>query len=159
MFNPDLPRDQYQLCYVDGCFAYFTSADITKQWGDDWNDAPYEHNAEEPYEFDERWPHDTHKGDIIKLAFEAELMPPCYDYLNSPYSVQDINAGKVPWLRSSSWSEGKIAIQAGTTIRDFFKLVKEVGGIVYAPSDVLPQTPQSIEEAQRADTEQSAPTE
>ena len=38
-----------RLCYVSGCFAYFTSKDLTEQWGDDWNDAPYEHNAGEPY--------------------------------------------------------------------------------------------------------------
>ena len=28
---------------------YFTS-DMTAQWGDDWDDRPYEHNAGPPYE-------------------------------------------------------------------------------------------------------------
>ena len=38
------------LCYVDEPWAYFTTQDLDKQWGDDWNDAPYEHNAGTPYE-------------------------------------------------------------------------------------------------------------
>lgn len=37
------------LCYVDDKFAYFTTQELAKQWGDDWDDAPYEHNAGEPY--------------------------------------------------------------------------------------------------------------
>lgn len=28
---------------------YFTS-DIENQWGDDWDDRPYEHNAGKPYQ-------------------------------------------------------------------------------------------------------------
>jgi len=39
----------YRLCYVDLPWVYFTTQDLDKQWGDDWDDAPYEHNAEEPY--------------------------------------------------------------------------------------------------------------
>ena len=38
----------YKLCYVDGNEAWFTS-DWKNQWGDDWNDRPYEHNAGSPY--------------------------------------------------------------------------------------------------------------
>jgi hypothetical protein len=39
----------YKLCYVSGSFAWFTTQELSKQWGDDWNDAPYEHNAGSPY--------------------------------------------------------------------------------------------------------------
>lgn len=37
-------------CYVEGNRAWFTTQSLDKQWGDDWNDAPYEHNAGRPYE-------------------------------------------------------------------------------------------------------------
>ena len=37
------------LCYVAGNFAYFTTKPLSEQWGDDWDDAPYEHNAGTPY--------------------------------------------------------------------------------------------------------------
>lgn len=39
------------LCYVSGGKAFFTTKPLSEQWGDDWNDSPYEHNAGEPY-----WP-------------------------------------------------------------------------------------------------------
>lgn len=38
----------YKLCYVDNNEAWFTS-DFKHQWGDDWDDRPYEHNAGSPY--------------------------------------------------------------------------------------------------------------
>lgn len=37
------------LCYVEGNFAYFTSKPLEETSGDDWDDAPYEHNAEPPF--------------------------------------------------------------------------------------------------------------
>ena len=42
-------EEEYKLCYVEGQKAYFTS-NFEKQWGDDWNDRPYECNAGEPYD-------------------------------------------------------------------------------------------------------------
>ena len=38
-----------KLCYLESSVMYFTS-DIDNQWGDDWDDIPYEHNAGKPYE-------------------------------------------------------------------------------------------------------------
>jgi hypothetical protein len=40
---------EHKLCYVKGNWAYFTSRPLSEQTGDDWNDAPYEHNAGTPY--------------------------------------------------------------------------------------------------------------
>jgi hypothetical protein len=37
------------LCYVEGFWAFFTTRPLAEQWGDDWDDAPYEHNAGRPY--------------------------------------------------------------------------------------------------------------
>jgi len=34
-------------------YLYFTSLDLKKQWGDDWDDVPYEFNAGHPYDHDE----------------------------------------------------------------------------------------------------------
>lgn len=42
--------DKYKLCHVERNFAYFTRLPLDEQWGDDWNDAPYEHNAGTPYD-------------------------------------------------------------------------------------------------------------
>lgn len=121
------------LCYVDGPWAFFTTQPLAKQWGDDWNDAPYEHNAGDPYTFGE---HDRKNGkapwEIIKIAWEADLEAPCGDHRNGPWSVEQINAGAVAWLRSWHWEAGnKVVIPAGTTMEDFVRLVESAGGKVY----------------------------
>ncbi len=76
-----------KLCYLENSIMYFTS-DIDNQWGDDWDDRPYEHNAGPPYE-DGRM--------IKKIKFKGHFIEPCSFCLNSQYSVQDINSGVVPW--------------------------------------------------------------
>lgn len=121
------------LCYVSGCWAYFTTQPLSKQWGDDWNDAPYEHNAGHPYYYDE---HDKKAGkeqwEIIEVAFQADLITPKSDYLNSPFSVKQINAGAVAWLRSDQYHRGEIiVIPAGTTLAKFRELINKSGGKVY----------------------------
>lgn len=80
----------YYLCYIEGNFAYFTN-NLEKQWGDDWDDKPYEHNAGRPYEH-----HDT---EVVKVAFESYLETPAeIASINSNYSVEDINNKETPWL-------------------------------------------------------------
>lgn len=117
------------LCFVRGDFAYFTTQPLDKQTGDDWNDAPYEHNAGEPYEpyrEDEDW-------QILRVAFEADLSRPCDDQFNSPWCVDQINAGAIAWLRPPRWNDRGKVIPAGTTLRDFIRLVHESGGDVFVP--------------------------
>lgn len=116
-----------RLCYVDGSFAYFTTQDLDKQTGDDWNDAPYEHNAGTPYE-----PYGHAKDwEIIKVAYDGALETPAdIAGMNSRYSVDQINAGQVAWL-VDRWGASKVAIQAGVTIEEFTALVKKAGGNVY----------------------------
>ena len=119
------------LCYVRGQWAYFTTQVLAKQWGDDWNDAPYEHNAGLPYEYDE---HDRKKGRepwrIVKLAFGAPLDEPCERQVNSSFSVEQINAGQVPWLAGA-----KCNIMAGTPLDKFIAAIVEAGGKVYVDAD------------------------
>ena len=160
------------LCYVDGCWAYFTTQRLDHQWGDDWNDAPYEHNAGPPYDpcwhnepkhrnnpeakrgwkpgtktplepgelcrcesCQRDWNEDgTPKWAISKLAFDGPFETPqstAYSG-NSRYSVEDINAGAIAWLRSTDRSP-PIVIPAGATVEEFVDLVRQAGGTVYVP--------------------------
>lgn len=63
-----------------------------KQWGDDWDDAPYEHNAERVY------------GEYVKATkdvafpFDYLVFEPCDGVSNSGYSKQDMIKRKVPCL-------------------------------------------------------------
>ena len=126
------PRPE-ALCYVDGCFAYFTTQPLEDQWGDDWNDAPYECNAGEPY----RWhfEHDSHKTPwtIKKVAFDVGMETPSSPTGYGGYSVEDINAKQVPWLRTT-YSRHKVAIFAGVDIEEFAVLIREAGGQIYTLS-------------------------
>lgn len=125
------------LCYVDSCWACFTSQPLRDQWGDDWNDAPYEHNAGNPYAFDEYAAKEGREPwQIVRVAFRANLETPGAHVLNSGYSVEDINNRVVPWLQSGKYGDrdeqgNPIQIWAGATIEEFIALIKKAGGEVY----------------------------
>lgn len=131
----DMTDNTPKLCYVEGAFAYFTTQDLDVQWGDDWDDAPYEHNAGRPYEFR---PHDAGSGKvpwhITKVAWDGPFLTPADIHgPNSPYSVESINAGAVAWLASEAWIDKKTAIRAGVSIAEFCELIQGGGGMVYLP--------------------------
>lgn len=113
--------------------------------GDDWDDAPYEHNAEEPYDswseliednedFSKR-KYIRHPIELKTLYFETNDWSekrPCDGYCNSPYSVEQINKGAVAWLYTDKYN-----IYAGTSIEDFIKKIQKNGGTIYGPMEVL----------------------
>lgn len=121
------------LCYISGNWAYFTTRELDQQWGDDWNDAPYEHNAGDPYDWrgggEPKW-------QIIRVAFLTNLETPASlaPGANSAYSVEMINKRIVPWLMPDPFSvhSGNIeSIWAGTTLSEFKRRIIEYGGEVY----------------------------
>ena len=123
------PKAEPVLCFVKNNRAYFTTRELSKQWGDDWNDAPYEHNAGLPndsYGEEDQW-------EIVEVLFESTLVDPGERAMgNSMYSVEDINSGAVAWLSTPTWSsDPKISIQAGTTIPEFKRLIRQSGGKVF----------------------------
>lgn len=126
------PSGEPVLCYVQHPWAYFTHAPLDAQWGDDWNDAPYEHNAGEPNDccFDGKA---EIKSRIVKVAFEANLETPAdrAEGNNSRFSVEDINSRKIAWLQSPGYSSHFIAIMAGTPISEFKQMIRSFGGRVY----------------------------
>lgn len=139
-------KKNYKLCYIDNIDMdsvlelYFTElADVTKQWGDDWDDVPYEHNAEPPYEHDYSQPEqgvkngvgiypkiDIYKLFIVMRGWNVDVFTPCSGTINSRYSVEDINRKIVPWLTIVNEKENlKDFIYAGTTIKEFIKIMKK----------------------------------
>ena len=123
---------QYKLCYVDENILYFTD-NFANQWGDDWDDAPYEHNASEPYErkyyteYDDEWCVKNGKGNIRKIAFDRYdgyyIKQPNDGFCNSPFSVQAINKKAVPWL----YNEEAGALFAGATMAEAKRWLKKAG--------------------------------
>lgn len=127
----------YKLCFVDSdseyagddLTLYFTELDdVTKQWGDDWDDAPYEHNAGTPYENDYSQPEQGVKNGrgiypkigIYKIIVTGgyNILTPRSKQLNSPYTVEDINKGVVPWLTIMNKKDKSIYVKAGATLKE-----------------------------------------
>lgn len=122
--------DKYRLCYVDNNILYFTD-NFENQWGDDWNDAPYEHNAGEPYEWDDSYTEKENRehgyGHLRYIAYKSDkyIREPNDRYDNSPYSVEDINKGAIAWLYSSRAG----ALPAGSTMGQAVEWLKNVNAV------------------------------
>lgn len=153
MNSRESPFSDARLCYVEGSWAYFTTQSLDKQWGDDWNDAPYEHNAGEPYTWRPtqmikahgEWttiPNGASRWEIVKVAWEANdcETPAERDPPNSRYSVEQINARKVPWLTDPGYGTRPRVytpvVWAGATLAEFTEIIEARGGRVYLLSVV-----------------------
>lgn len=123
----DYPNPDYTDGYTH--YLYFTN-DLSKQWGDDWNDAPYEHNAGDPYDDEteiiqvpviipgcgceyneelwEKWYEEYSNFGSVYIK-----MPYDYGNGNSPFCIDDINHGAVAWLYASIGYRKGIAIYGG----------------------------------------------
>lgn len=125
------------LCYVADGIAYFTTQSLEKQTGDDWDDAPYEHNADPPYEPHypcDRWSiYEVRYEEVDGLHTPAEDSGDAY-YGNSRYSVDAINAGAVAWLTNAIGGyEPLVVVKAGATLVEFCGLIERAGGHVVLP--------------------------
>lgn len=128
------------LCYVRGAEAWFTTRRLEDQFGDDWNDAPYEHNAGDPYEWRAESyrdgalvPNPEPQWEIVKLFFEIPWSEQPDEYVaNSPWSVEQVNRQAVPWVQRDRYSKDPpFRIWAGTTLDDFKAQVRAAGGRVW----------------------------
>ena len=65
---------------------------MTEWYGDDWDDAPYEHNAGTVYE-----EYISGYRDIA-FPFDSIVLEPCGGTINSEWSKDDMKARKVPCI-------------------------------------------------------------
>jgi len=108
----------FKLCLVLDNQAWFTTQDVKLQWGDDWDDAPYEHNAGPPYEYHEDM--DCLPYEIKKVYWESNywMIP---NRLGKDESVETIN-DRGFWLahyHGSTFDE----MLPETTLENFKKMV------------------------------------
>ena len=122
-----MKEKDFRLCYVRYNILYFTD-NFENQWGDDWDDAPYEHNAGEPYDYDDEPTVDNtdRRGHIRYLAYmdwNFWIQEPKSGCHNSRYSVDDINNGAVPWL----YCDEAGGLMAGATMEQAIAWLKKAG--------------------------------
>ena len=93
--------------------AYFF---VEKPRGDDLDDGYWPYNAGIPYNYAVRvvW---VDSGSIVYFDLERA---------NEKYSVEEINAGAVPWLSDRTH---KRYLSAGATVEEFMDFVRAAGGI------------------------------
>ena len=126
--------------YIEGkqeYYAYFTPISLDEQWGDDWDDAPYEYNAEIPYDdvYDKN--DERTEIEIVRVPFYIPYdggwsvrFPKDWGGDNSLFCVRDINAGAVAWIfchgghRKSN--TGSIAIHAGCSPEEFVERINRI---------------------------------
>ena len=126
--------------YIEGrqeYYAYFTPVPLNKQWGDDWDDMPYEYNAEIPYDdvYDEN--DEIIEVEIVRVPFYIPYdggwsirFPKDWGGDNSPFCVRDINAGAVAWVfchgghRKSNTDS--VAIHAGCSPAEFVENIDKI---------------------------------
>lgn len=106
--------------------------------GDDWDDAPYEYNAERPYThyFENKIEYPIELKELFFEFPEEWVKLPCDNYTNSPFSVEMINKGAIAWIIGNDF-----IIPAKTEYEDFIKIVQKNKGIVYLP---LPKSKEEI---------------
>ena len=100
--------------------------------GDDWNDAPYEHNAGAPYT--------TEDCKVLRLTFLDEwvsLKEPCSPYRSSPHTVEEINREGYPWLGYKSEYQTWKYVFPGTTVREFLQFIKDSPAELVIPLDKI----------------------
>lgn len=113
-----LKRKDLKLCYVEDGIAYFTNN--PEQWGDDWNDAPYQHNAGTPYQ--------EEGFELMKVGFYTayNYSEPSEYFHSKHFSVEEINCKFIPWLIPSSVKIPPIF--AGESIKEFTEKIESVSG-------------------------------
>jgi len=87
-----------------------------KQWGDDWDDVPYEHNAGRVYE-------EFIKGSCdIVVVFDYDIEEPADMFRNSPYNKKDMVERKTYAFAIVKEYVTKAQIYFGDTLESILEL-------------------------------------
>jgi len=133
------PPSEFRLCYIEDNWAWFTTQEISKQWGDDWNDAPMDCNAGDPYESHS----DPPEWELVRVAWYAPGAESANGYTLGYISVEDVNrAGRrIPWLVLGYYGDKSVEIWAGTTLPEFIAIVEANGGEIYMKREASHERP------------------
>lgn len=124
LFNDWLKgNEDYKLCLILENVAYFTNIPLEEQTGDDWDDSPYDCNAGRPYSRSD--------DQIIEIMFDSHYEESPSGFHRDWVSVDFVNSGKLPWIRSACWRNVKFEIFAGASIKEFVEKLRQADIDVY----------------------------
>ncbi|WP_321786268.1 hypothetical protein [Burkholderia pyrrocinia] len=125
--NLDGARTGYRLCFVRTPWAWFTCLPLDRQCGENWAEVPYQDFAQPPYS--------DSRAQLLRVAFDApRLLPPEAGRHGHGWSVEQINRGAAPWLRSEDFVDAMtLTVPAGATLGAFVESIEAAGGTVYGP--------------------------
>lgn len=108
------------IIYGNTFGLYLGEDSCNDYWGDDWNDAPYEHNAGQVYK--------RYIQGYVEFTFplKYDIYEACTGHFNSPFSKEDMKNRKVPCLTIST--EPEIKIYFGDNIDEISKQITKLGG-------------------------------
>lgn len=99
---------------------YLGADDCDDYWGDDWNDRPYESNAEKV-----NYKYIVGHRDIA-FPIEYAVLEPCDGHVNSPYTKEDMKKRRIPCIIAindpTNWWEDEFDKNIGkdNTIKFYF---------------------------------------
>ena len=120
------PYDVAKLCFVEEIdpgrgFAYFSVGVVPHGFFIGWDRAPAVQYAEAPRSFE--------NCRIVTVVYDCpQLVLPNDVKAWSGWSADAINEGRCHWLESR---DGAVKLDRNTSISDFVKAVRDLGGIVY----------------------------
>lgn len=103
---------------------YYGEDDCNDYWGDDWDDAPYEHNAGGVYS--------KYVRGFVEFAFPLDfaVKEPCDGCFNSPFSKEDMKNRKIPCITIFNGNTGNtLDIYFEDNTESTFKAITEFGGV------------------------------
>ncbi len=116
-------------CEIKGNLIRLYLGKNGKQWGDDWDDKPYEHNAERVY--------DEYVEKIVDVSinFECEVNEPAdfADGGNSQWRREDFIKGKTYAFMITNENGHSIMIYFGETLENILKRISIFTHNVYIP--------------------------
>ena len=101
---------------------YLGENDCTDYWGDDWDDAPYEHNAGKVYSEYVKATAD------VAFPLKCDVCEACEGYGNSPFSKEDMKNRKVPCITVKYKSRLSAEIHFEDDFESVLKSVTDCGG-------------------------------
>lgn len=120
------------LCFVHGNDAYFTTQELSRQTGDNWNVAPHSENAGIPH-VAPKGPSGPSRGalqwDVVRVSWMGPFEV-VTDFEGKSLSVDNINYEFGSWLMQIKDNENKVYIRAGIFINEFMTIIKRFGGTV-----------------------------